>query len=58
MRTRGPSGLIHPEPLFGTNRDALTGPRVADTLETSAAGPASGPVSVHLIISSGKPPSW
>jgi hypothetical protein len=48
--------LIYPEPLFGTNRDALTAPRVADILATSAADPASGPVSFHL--SSGKPPSW
>jgi hypothetical protein len=35
--------MIYPEPLFGTNRDALTGPRVADMLETSAAEPASEP---------------
>src|SRR5882762_10400005 len=47
IRTLGPSELICTKPLFGTNNDALTSPRVPGILETSAADAASRPVRIR-----------
>jgi hypothetical protein len=42
VSTLGPFEVIYTEPLFDTNNDALTSPRVASILATSAGAAAIG----------------